>query len=338
MYHDVMNPQGSKTKVGQDKSEIVRELPAACGDERVACEFLERQRWGDDPCCPCCGSVAVYKMTKRGTDERQKNLRWRCRDCGKQFTVRTGTVMEDSRIPLHHWCYAFWRAATSKKGVSALEIKRHTGLSYKSALFLMHRIRWAMAPTEDGPKLTGTVEADETFIGGKPRYKSKHSKDARKPGQKNPAKWREEKAVVFAAVQRDGQARARVVPDVKATTLRAAIAQHIDDAARLMTDEARAYIPIGKERSGSHEVVPHKNRIYARGDVTTNTVEGFFSLIKRGIYGVYHNVSREHLQRYIDEFEFRYNHRHMEDGERTVAAIRGGEGKRLMYREPAGQA
>src|SRR5215469_1522808 len=126
-------------------SEVVRDIPRACTDELTAVEFFEKQRWGDTPACIRCGSVAVYKMTDAKTGERNKRYLWRCHDCKQQFTVRIGTVFEESRIPLRHWAYAFWRAATSKKGVAALEIKRHCQISYKSALFLMNRIRFAMA-------------------------------------------------------------------------------------------------------------------------------------------------------------------------------------------------
>lgn len=330
-----MNPKGSKTKVGQDKSEIVAEIPLACADERAAVEFFERRRWQDSPACPCCGSVQVYQMMDSKTGDRQRNYRWRCRDCKKQYTVRTGTVMEESRIPLRHWAYAFWSACASKKGVSALQIKRQTGLSYKSALFLMHRIRFAMAPTGNGPKLSGIVEADETFIGGKPRKRIPQSPTPRKPGQQSNAMTRKTRhAKVFAAVQRDGQARVRVIPEITAASLSKALKEHIELSARLMTDEFSGYTKVGREFEGGHDTIQHKNYIYARGDVTTNTVEGFFALLKRGIHGTYHNVSKKHLQRYLDEFEFRYNHRKIEDGARTVAAIQGAEGKRLMYRDP----
>jgi transposase-like protein len=321
-----MARKGEKTQVGQDRSEVVRELPRACCGEQAATEFLERRRWGDQPACPKCGSDNVYQMTNKQTGERQANFRWRCRDCKKQYTVRTGTVMEDSRIPLHVWCWAFWSACRAKKGISALQIKRETGLSYKSALFLMHRIRFAMAPTskggDDGDKLTGTVEVDETYHGGKPRYR--RSDNPRGTHGKQP---------ILAMVQRGGQVRARQAPDVTAKTLRQAVNQHVDKAAHLMTDELGTYQTFGHEYA-SHSVVKHKTGEYVRGDVTTNTVEGFFSLLKRGIYGVYHNVSREHLQRYLDEFEFRFNHRDMDDGARTIAAIQGAEGKRLMYSQP----
>lgn len=136
--------------VAGDKSEVVAAFPFACHDERTAVEFMERQRWGDSPACPRCGDMDVYQLRDRTTGERGKRFLWDCRGCRRQFTVRIGTVFEDSRIPLKRWCFAFWSACSSKKGVSALQIKRETGLSYKSALFLMHRIRWAMAPDNEG--------------------------------------------------------------------------------------------------------------------------------------------------------------------------------------------
>lgn len=148
-----MARKGEKTLVGQDKSEIVASIPEACSDETTAIEFLERMRgWGEQPGCPRCGDTDVYQMKDAGTGDRNKRFIWRCRGCKRQYTVRIGTMFEDSRIPLMHWCYAFWAACACKKGVSALQIKRQTGLTYKSALYLLHRIRWAMAPfnAQDG--------------------------------------------------------------------------------------------------------------------------------------------------------------------------------------------
>src|SRR5436190_15393410 len=154
-------------EVASDKSNLIAQLPEACRDERAAVEFIERQRWGTEPYCPRCGALDAVQM--RGRDgERNTRFLWLCRACKRQFTVRIGTVFEDSRIPLKYWCFAFWAACASKKGVSALQIKRQTGVSYKSALFLMHRIRYAMTP-DRSPRLDGTVEVDETYVGGKPR-------------------------------------------------------------------------------------------------------------------------------------------------------------------------
>src|SRR5208283_4896442 len=198
------------------KSLVIENIPLACSDELAAVEFLEKQRWGNDPFCGKCGSMEVYKMKDAKTGERNKRFLWRCRDCQDQYTVRIGTVYEESRIELRHWAYAFWRACTSKKGVSALEIKRHCQISYKSALFLMNRIRFAMAPDPDSPKLNGTVECDETYIGGKPRYKG-----ISRPGRAC------NKVAVFCAVERGGRLRRRIVADVTGRTLKGAIREEV---------------------------------------------------------------------------------------------------------------
>lgn len=298
----------------------IQELPAACSDEPTAVEFMEKHRWGEYPGCPHCGDMDVYKMQSKD-GAREKHFRWRCRGCKKQFSVRTGTVFEDSRIPLRHWCFAFWRASTSKKGVSALEIHRQTGLSYKSCLFLLHRIRFAMAPV-DGNPLTGTVEVDETYIGGKARN-HKSRKEA----------W-ENKAPVVAMVERGGNVRSFHVADVTGKTLKSAIRENVDKRSRIMTDEAKQYQGIGREFEGGHQTVKHSAGEYVRGEASTNTVEGYFSIVKRGLNGIYHSVSKKHLHRYLAEYEFRYNGRKLDDGERVVAAIQAADGKRLRYREP----
>jgi transposase-like protein len=306
------------------KSELVEVMPAACSNELAAVELLETLRWADKPTCIHCGSSNVYKMTDAATGERNKRFLWRCRDCGEQYTVRIGTVYEESRLELRHWCYAFWRAATSKKGVAALEIMRQCQISYKSALFLMNRIRFAMAPDGNEPKLTGTVECDETYVGGKPRHKGT-SKRGRGTS----------KTPVFAAVERNGQIRRRVVADVTGETLKDAIREEVDSQARIITDDYHAYNGIGREYAGGHESVCHSTKEYVRGDVHTNTAESSFALIKRGIVGIYHNVSREYLHRYVWQYDFLWNNRRMNDGQRTILAIRSAEGKRLVYKEPA---
>lgn len=314
--------------VGGDKSDIVAQIPMACADEDAAVEFFESVRFGDSPFCPRegCGSLNVYQMKNR-QGERNERYLWRCRDCGRQFTVRIGTVMEDSPIPLRHWAYAFWAACSSKKGVSALQIKRQTGLSYKSALFLMHRIRFAMSNSGPEP-MSSTVEVDETYVGGKPRKRAKGQKK-RRPGRT--ADFKDRKTQVVAMVSRDGPMKAHVRTDVTAGNLKSVVFDNVDPSARLMTDEYVGYKGLDEDYA-SHETVNHSQREYTRGDVTTNTVEAFFALLKRGVYGTFHSVSRKHLHRYVSEFEFRWNNRSVEDGERTRRAIRGGEGKRLTYR------
>lgn len=309
-------------KAGENRSDIVRNVPLACADDDAAVEFLEELRWGDTPCCPNCGSVGVYQMKDRKTGERNKDYRWRCRDCGDRYTVRTGTVMENTRCPLRVWCFAFWRVCSSKKGVAAKEIERQTGVSYKTALFVMHRVRYALADL-DGVRLSGIVECDETYVGGKPRHKGK-SKRGR--GTK--------KTPVMGMVERGGKVHTRVVPDVTAKTLKGAIREVVANQSTIMTDELNVYRGIGAEYAGGHKVVTHSTGQYVNGEAHTNTAEGVFSLIKRGLYGVYHNVSKQHLHRYLAEFDFRYNTRELDDGERVRRAIKGSTGKRLMYREP----
>ena len=307
---------------------IVAEIPAACADEKAAVEFMEKQRWGAHPACPHCGDLAVYQMKDSKTGERQANYRWRCHGCKEQFTVRIGTVFEESRIPLKHWCYAFWRSSTSKKGVSALEIHRHTGVSYKSALFMLHRIRFAMTdtPTRNASdKLKGDVEVDEVYIGGKPRFQ-RFGK--RKQGNKKPA--------VVTLLERGGRVRARPVANVTGRTLKGLIRANVHKSARIMTDEHPSYRGIGAEFDGGHETVCHNRGEYARGDVTTNTVEGFFSIVRRGLDGIYHSVSKKHLHRYLGEFCFRYENRTLDDGQRTLLAIRKANGKRLTYAQQLG--
>jgi transposase-like protein len=306
-----------------EKSDLIEQIPAACNDETLAVEFFERQRWGDTPCCVHCGSIAVYKMTST-SGGRSKRFLWRCRDCLKQYTVRIGAVYEESRIEMRHWAYAFWRAATSKKGVAALEIMRHCQISYKSALFLMNRIRFAMAPDQNtAPKLEGIVECDEVYVGGKPRKGTGPHKRGRGTA----------KTPVFVAVERNGQIRRRVVTDVSGKTLKAAVRELVDSKAWIMTDENLSYSGLVPEFA-SHETVCHGTGEYARGDVHTNTAESSNALIKRGLVGIYHNVSRKYLHRYLWQWDFVWNHRMLNDGERTIATIKSAEGKRLMYKQP----
>lgn len=311
---------------------VLEAIPLACADEPAAVAFMEKQRWGDMPCCPRCASVNVYQMKDSKTGERQVNYRWLCRDCKSidqkcQYTVRTGTVFEDSKVELRHWCYAFWRASTSKKGVSALELHRQTGMAYKSCLFVLHRIRFAMADSAPAPlgEGGGDVEVDETYIGGKPRHKgvSKRGRGTNKQ-------------CVVALVERGGSVKTRPVADVSGKTLKGLIRAHVSADARILTDENPSYNGIAGEFKGGHETTCHSAGEYVRvgTDIHSNTVEGFFSLVKRGIDGIHHSVSKEHLHRYMSHYEFLYNNRKLEDGARTVVAIKASQGKRLLYKQP----
>ena len=306
------------------KSDIVKDMPAVCSSELSAVEFFEAQRWGDSPRCPHCRSKEVATLKDR-EGNRHKRFLWFCRGCSKQFTVRIGTIYEETRLPLRHWAYAFWRSTTSKKGVSALEIQRQCQISYKSALFLMHRIRFAMT-TDDSkfPPLRGMVEVDETYIGGKKKFVGKGSLDGKVP--------------VVSAVERCGRVRSKVVPRVTGKSLKSFIQNTVKPNAEIHTDESRSYYLIRPHYA--HFTVKHAMGEYARREkdrlVTTNSVEGFFSLLKRGITGIYHAVSKEHLHRYLGEFDFRYNNRRLNDGERLVAAVKQADGKRLLYSEAVG--
>jgi transposase-like protein len=261
-----------------------------------------------------------------GNGGRNKRFLWRCRDCKEQFTVRIGTVFEDSRIPLKIWCHAFWRACASKKGVSALQIKRECSITYKSALFLMHRIPFAMTePNTD--RLKGIVEADETYVGGKPRIgNGRMHKDHRSLRST-------EKTPVLALVERGGDVRARVVPNVTAKTIGKIMPEEIHPSSRIMTDGYRIYRTIGKHFA-SHDAVRHDLGEYVRGEVYSNTAESFFAILKRGLYGTFHAVSKKHLHRYVNEFQYRWNTRYNTDGERIAQAIKGADGKRLRYYQP----
>lgn len=302
----------------KNASPVLSALKAASLSEHAAVEFLEMHRWNGTPACPRCGSADVYMM-KSATGERNKDYRWRCRDCAgpQMFTVRTGTTFEESRLPLRVWVYAFWRACASKKGISALQLSREMEITHKTALFVLRRIRFGMTD-QSTSKLRGTVEVDETYIGGKSR----------------PRRYKgDNKTPVVAMVERDGNVRYRVMERVTAITLGRVVSEHADLSCRLMTDESPAYTRAGRKFAGGHGTVKHKAYEYARGDVHSNTVESVFSLLKRGVMGTFHSVSTKHLPNYLGEFEFRWNTRKADDGTRVSKAIRAMEGKRLEYRQ-----
>lgn len=325
-------PQGA---AGEAKSEVLADLPHACSDEQAAVEFMERQRWGQMAACPRCGDLDVAQMKAKDGSRNARYL-WRCHGCKQQFTVRVGTIMEDSPIPLRHWCYAFWAACAGKKDVSAMQIQRQTGLSYKSALFMMHRIRFAMTPDPRPSKLEGIVEVDETYVGGRTRNRSRAERLALRAaglGTDRMPKQDNDKMPVLALVQRGGDVLAMVVPTVTAKNVREILLGNIATSARLMTDENNIYKRVGTPFA-SHEAVKHSLYEYVRGEAHINSAESFFSRLKRQLYGTHHAVSKKHLHRYLAEVVFKHNTRWLEDGARTVAAIQGADGKRLRYKQP----
>lgn len=298
---------------------------ASMSDEQAR-EYLEKIRWPNGPICPHCNSDDCTRL--QGEAHRLGTIQ--CNNCRGQFTVTVGSVMESSHVPLVKWCMAFHLLCSSKKGFSAKQLQRELGLgSYRTAWFMMHRVRHAMNGQPMERPLQGEVEVDETYVGGKPRFKGKG-----KRGRGT------EKAPIVALVERDGAARCVHVKNVSADSLHTEILSTVAENSVIMTDEFNAYSGIGQHFRHGHETINHKERQYVRRSkegrkVTTNTAESFFALIKRGHYGVYHQMSKTHLHRYCNEFAFRWSYRKVSDSVRTEAALSAAEGKRLLYETPA---
>jgi transposase-like protein len=298
-------------------------------DEDAARAYFEALRWPNGPICAHCG--VVNEATKLEGQKHRPGL-YKCRACEQQFSVTVGSVMESSHIPLQKWALAFRLMAGSKKGVSAHQLMRELGLgSYRTAWFLAHRVREAMADRDPEP-LGGkgkTVEVDETYI-GKPGETFVNGKGW--VGKRGTATKRK----VLTMVERGGRAVSVKVDDLTIPTIKKILGAHVVLDSTLNTDEAQWYKKPGKAFA-KHEAVNHGSGEYARGDTTTNTVEGFFGIFKRGMIGVYHHCGEQHLQAYLDEFDFRYSNRvalGVDDTERASRAVKGAAGKRLMYQGP----
>ena len=290
-------------------------------NEEGAYAFVEAHVWRDGRFCPHCGVIGESgklrgKSTRIGV--------YKCYACRKPFTVKVGTIFESSHVKLHIWLQAIFLMCSSKKGISSNQLHRTLGVTLKTAWFMSHRIREAM---REGKLPIGGmggegkfVEADETYIGGKAKnraYKEPPAKEA-----------------VVALVERNGRVASFHVPNVTAANLKPILVEQISPKSHLRTDESGVYWSVG-EGFASHRTVNHSASEYVRGDAHTNTVKGYFSILKRGIVGVYHHVSEAHLKRYLAEFDFRYNERlalRVDDGERAIRALRGIIGKRLTYR------
>lgn len=300
-------------------------------DDNAAREYLESIRWPDGPVCPHCGSIGEhYRLNGKGGPKKTKARPGLlcCADCREQFSVTVGTVFERSKIPLSKWLAAAYLLCSSKKGMSAHQLHRTLGVTYKTAWFLAHRIRFAMADfAKSGPMGSGgvVVEADETYIGRKPGMK-------KRPGPSH-------KEQVFSLVERDGRVRSFHITGPMFDGIKKALKENVSPDARLATDDARMYRKIAKQFA-EHMVVNHSQGEYVNGDAGTNTIEGFFSVFKRGMNGVYQHCGSQHLHRYLAEFDFRYNHRaslEISDEQRTVDALAGIGGKRLTYTQPIGR-
>lgn len=295
--------------------------------EEAARAYFERVRWPDGAVCPHCGSAErVYARTPNKDTGTRPGL-YKCGDCQDTFTVTVGTVMEASKVPLNKWLIAFYMMCASKTQVSALQLQRQLELgSYRTALFLCHRIRYALKDVSPSGLLGGEVEADETYVGGKRRGKGRG--------------YTGNKIAVVSLVQRGGDVRSTVTERVTGQALDRLLRTHLAPDAHLNTDESPLYKKAGR-RYASHSTVNHSAEEYAYFDyrsgrtVTTNTVEGFFGNSKRSLDGTHHAVSRQHLHLYAAELDFKYNTRKVTDGERTTKGIQGVVGKRLMYRPKA---
>ena len=299
-------------------------------DEAAARDWFEAARWPHGVVCPSCGSLEPYKTKKPGV------YRCRAKECRRDFTVMTGTVMERSHAKLCQWAVAFTMAASSKKGFSAHQLHRALGCQYNTAWFLHHRVMEAMRRGGlDLPPMGGegkTVEADETYFGpvdSPAPSKQRRGRPYAKKGNHGP----KNKRAIVSLVERGGEVRSFHVPAATKETVTAIVNGNIHHETKLYTDESRLYTG-AYAWFVEHSTVKHSAGEYARGPVHTNTVEGFFSIFKRGMRGVYQHCAEKNLHRYLAEFDFRYNTRHLSDVERTVLAIRAGEGKRLTYHQP----
>ena len=295
-------------------------------DEAKAREWLEARLWPNGPICPKCGTIGEATLMQ---GESHRPGLYQCNACREPFTVTVGTLYERSKVPLHKWLAATHLMMASKKGVSALQVGRMLGLSKKTAWFLCHRIRESLRETKIEP-LGGegrTVEMDESFVGG--LEKNKHRSKRRHKGTGGVGK-----EAVYALVERGGRVQSHHVPAVHAKNLWPILEAQIHGASRVFTDEGATSKNLGK-RFQKHASVNHSAGEYVRGNVHTNTIEGYFSIMKRGINGVYHHVSQQHLKRYLAEFDFRYNEREklgVNDAARMAKSVQGIVGKRLTYR------
>jgi transposase-like protein len=295
----------------------ILELITYFDTEEKCADYLAYQRWGDNPVCPHCGHEKVYTL-------KGKNKRYKCASCRKQFSVRVGTIFEDSKIELKKWFTAIWLVTSHKKGISSLQLHRDINVTQKSAWFMLQRIRYALS-YDFTDSLDGEVEADETYVGGK--NKNRHANKKVPNSQGRSAK---DKTAVVGMVERGGLLTASTVENVKSETLTREVVKNVKDSATLYTDEWLGYN--GLKRIYDHSIVKHNQGQYVNGRVHTNTIEGFWSLLKRGIFGIYHFTSKKHLQKYVDEFVFRYNTRQISDSFRFQFYLSNCQG-RLSYQD-----
>jgi len=288
-------------------------------NKETCIEYLTKMRWSGKVVCAHCSHDKVYEL-------KGANKRYKCASCRKQFSVIKGTIFENSPISLQKWFVAIYIITSHKKGISSCQLARDISVTQGTAWFMLQRIRFALeTKTIATPTMNTIVEADETYIGGK--NKNKHFDKKVKESQGRSTK---SKTPVFGLVERNGRLVAMKVSDTQKKTIQPIIDAHVEQGSKIMTDEWKAYK--GLNNRFEHSVVRHSNGIYVLGDAHTNTIEGFWSLLKRGVVGIYHQISVKHLDRYIDEFEFRYNTRSQTETERFENTLYLC-GKRLTYNE-----
>lgn len=275
------------------------------GDEQRCIDYLKKMRWNDQPVCPFCKCQKIYEFSDRKT--------FKCSECLKRFSVKVGTIFQSSQIPLKKWFLAIYFVANNKKGIASTQLSEDIGVTQKTAWFMLQRIRHSCFE-QSADFLNGIIEVDETFIGGKEKNKPPHRRTKGTQGRSTKTK-----SAVVGLLQRGGNLRLHHAVDVKGKTVRTIVAANVMPGSAIMTDEFHGYKALKDDYH--HQSINHSKGEYGRGEVTTNAVEGAFSLLKRGIIGIYHKISEKHLIRYLDEFAFRYNARNFAPDQRFALLI-----------------
>jgi len=301
--------------------ESLYEMAQAFPDEQSAIDHFRAIRWKNGPFCPYCGSTKVYDFSDKRTHK--------CGDCRQRFSIKVGTIFEDTKLHLRKWYMAIWLITSHKKGISSAQLARDLKITQKSAWFVLHRLRYAARTKSFNRPLKGEIEADETFMGGK--EKNKHAWQRKPRGKAGTGGIGSGKTPVLGLLERGGDLRAMKIPSVKATTLLNKVSQHVERGSTVVTDEWGGYNGLSYVYGYRHERVGHSAGEWVRDRFHTNGIEGAWSLFKRQVYGIHHWISAKHVDRYLDEFTWRYNRRQAEEGERVNALLAQASG-RLTYK------